>query len=220
MGIQLAGCSAVVRSKVSVPDHNIQGASLTDADTINFNWPDMDLSIQAQNHQGSIGFVQLFLVPIIPVWSTDKKEQDSFYFTFWVNISPKDNTFTFDPGRVTLKFDDRTKVHVKKFIGPLEPYIGARSNWYGCGGRRYSGTSQRGIYGIAEEELKTPDGPISIPFSENSRGRCFLLGFDTNSSPDRSFILSIEGIEKKGLQYLIPEITFSKGADWDMLPVP
>lgn len=220
VGIQLIGCSATIRNHVSVPDDNIQGSNIRGGDIIDFKWPDIDLSIQVQNHLSHFGFVQLLFVPIIPVWSSKEKAQEGPYLTIWVNIIPKDNTFSFDPGRIILKFDDGSNVQVKKFIGPLESWSSARTVQEGCGKRRYSlgvATSRTVVY---EEDLQTPQGPIPIPFETNLKGSCFLLGFSTNNSPERNFVLSIEGINKGSEQYTVPEIRFSKGAVWDMFPVP
>ena len=227
------GCGALVKHYVSVPDENTPGASLRGGfvgrDIIAFSWPDIDLAIQVQNHLYS-GFSMLtvVIVPVIPLWEKESETQAEAYLLLWVDIEPKDNTFLFDPGRVTLKFDDGTNVQVKEFIGPLKPWHSPRAVVEGCGKRRYSFGVATSRTVVGQEDIKTPDGSISIPFEKKSFGwwnldkghSCFLLGFDTKSSPDRTFVLTIEGIEKNGAQYPVPEIRFRKGSIWNLFPVP
>lgn len=234
LGIQLMGCGVLVKHYASVPDENTTGASfrggfLVGNDIIAFSWPDIDLSIQVQNHLYS-GFSMLavVVVPIIPLWEKQGEVQEGSYLLLWVDLVPKDNTFSFDPGRVTLKFDDGTNVQVKEFIGPFKPWYSPRAVVQGCGKRRYSLGVATSRTVVGDEDIKAPHGSIPITFEKKSFGwwnpdkghSCFLLGFDTNSSPNRTFVLSIEGIEKGGAQYPVPEIRFRKGSIWNLFPVP
>lgn len=140
---------------------------------------------------------------------------------------PIDNTFSFDPGRVSLKFDDGTNVQVKEFIGPFKPWRSPRAAVRGCGKRRYSVGVATSRTVVGQKDIKMPHGSIPIPFEKKSFGwwnpdkehSCFLLRFDSKSSPDRSFVLSIEGIEKGGAQYSVPEIRFRKGSIWNLFSV-
>jgi hypothetical protein len=228
------GCGVLSKHYASVPDQNTPGASIRGGrilggDIIDFSWPDIDLAIQVQNHLYS-GFSMLTVVfvPVIPLWEKESKPQEGAYLLVWVDIAPKDNTISFDPSRVTLRFDDGTNVQVKEFVGPFRPWSSPRAVVQGCGERRYSFGVATSRTVVGQEDIKTPHGSIPIPFEKKSFGwwnpdkghSCFLLGFNTNGSPDRSFVLSIEGIEKDGAQYPVPEVRFRKGTIWNLFPVP
>ena len=261
LGIQLMGCGALMKHYASVPDENTPGARLSGGvvgkDIIAFSWLDLDLSIQVQNHLYSgFSMLSLVVVPIIPLWEKEGEVQEGSYLLVWVDIVPKDNTFSFDPGRAILKFDDGTNVQVKEFVGPFKPWFSPRAVVRGCGERRYSLGVATSRSVVVEEDIKTPHGSIPIPFEKsfnwlalnplalpasiiasivtivtmdfssfsswwwNLEHSCFLLGFDTKSSPDRTFVLSIEGIYKSEAQYPVPEIRFRKGSIWNLFPVP
>jgi hypothetical protein len=234
LGIQIMGCGALVKHYASVPDENTPGASFSGGyvgnDIITFSRPDLDLAIQVQNHLDSGFSMFAFIVPVIPIWEREEQWEEGRYLILWVDIAPKDNnnTFSFDPGRVTLKFDDGTNVQVKEFVGPFKPWISPRAVVRGCGRRRYSFGVETSRTVVGQEDIKTPHGSIPIPFEKKSfwrrysdRGHsCFLLGFNADGSPDRSFVLSIEGIEKSGAQYPVPEIRFKKGSIWKLYPLP
>ena len=238
LGIQLMGCGALIKHYASVPDENTPGASIRGdrilgGDIIDFSWPDIDLAIQVQNHlYAGLSMLIVVIVPVIPLWEKEGETQEGAYLLVWVDIAPKDNTFSFDPGRVTLRFDDGTNVQVKEFIGPFKPWRSPRAVVQGCGERQYSFGVATSRTVVGQEDIKTPHGSILIPFEKKSfwnsyifrnsyKGHsCFLLGFDTKSSPDRTFVLSIEGIEKGGAQYPVPEVRFRKGSIWRLFPVP
>lgn len=227
--ILLTGCGALIKHHASVPDKNTPDASLSSG-IISFNWPDLDLALQVQNHlYAGFSMLHLTIVPI-PIWEKERQWEEGKYLVLWVDLAPKDHnqTFSFDPGRVTLKFDDGTKVQVKEFVGPAEPWFSIRAVTQGCGKRRYSFGVATSRSVVNQEDVKTPYGSIPIPLEQKSFERgdpdnghsCFLLGFDTNGSPDRSFVLAIEGIEKGGVQYPVNEIRFKKGSIWRYFPVP
>jgi hypothetical protein len=231
LGIQLMGCGTYMKHYASVAEEEIPGASIGPGNIIRFRWPDLDLGIQVQNHLYSgLSLFALVVVPVIPIWEREEQWEEGRYLMLWVDIAPKDNndTFSFDPGRVTLKFDDGTNVQVKEFVGPFKPWFSPRAVVRGCGNRRYSFGVATSRTVVGQEDIKTPHGSIPIPFEKKSFGwwnpdkghSCFLLGFNANGSPDRSFVLSIEGIEKGGVQYPVPEIRFKKGSIWNLFSVP
>ncbi len=234
LGIQLMGCGVLVKHYASVPEDPLPNTSITSIgpdNIIHFGWPDLDLAIQVQNYlYAGFSMAQLVIVPIIPIWEREGQWEEGRHLILWVDIEPKDksNAFSFDPGRVTLRFDDGTNVQVKEFVGPFKPWFSPRAVVRGCGKRRYSLGVATSRSVVGQEDIQTPHGSIPIPFEEKSFGwwhpeeghSCFLLAFDTNGSPDRSFVLSIEGIEKGGRQYPVPETRFKKGSIWKSYPVP
>lgn len=184
--------------------------------------PDLGLWIQVQNHVYTGDSRFGFILPFIPFH--EKKGEISGPLRIWLDFVPKDDTFSFDPGRVALKNENGTSVQAVNFIGPSNPWGSPRAVQQGCGERRYSVGIAVSRSEVRQEEVKTPQGPIAISPSTGSfpsKGHsCFMLWFDVDPSPDRSFVLSLGGITKVGVQYPVPEIRFKEGLTSRFFVVP
>jgi hypothetical protein len=183
---------------------------------------DLGLWIQVQDHvyTGETHFG--FIVPFIPFH--EKEGEISGPLRVWLDFVPKDDAFSFDPGRVALKNEDGTSVPTVNFVGPSNPWGSPRAVQQGCGERRYSLGTAVSRTEVRQEDVKMPQGPIalspswgSFPFKGHS---CFMLWFDVDPSPERSFVLSLGGITKDGVQYPVPEIRFKAGLTSRYFVVP
>jgi hypothetical protein len=143
----------------------------------------------------------------------------------WLGLDPQDDSFELDPGRVTLTGDHGAPARPITIIGPATPWRSPRSVGMGCGPRRYAmGWAWHKVdvtdddikYGNAAKGVwKQSPGPVPLRGST-----CFVLVFDTNPDPDRTFVLSVQGVRRKGEPFLVPDITFSKGSIRKLVTVP
>ena len=212
IGMYLQGCMAIVQFGVSVPQGIPAGVKgdIRD-DFVRLVLPGLNLEVQVQNYQDSGAGLGPDPHPsLIP----GSQERWAPYgpLRIWLAVEPAEEGFSFDPGRVLIKYGDGTSVKPSAFIGPATIWGSARDVSLGCGARRYG-------FGVAlsrmepqREGVKAPQGPV--PFSGK---RCFVLWFDTDASPARDFALLIDGIEKSGRPIPIPEVRYKSGSVWKHL---
>jgi hypothetical protein len=199
--LHLAGCGiATTPYAVSVAREIPSGVSGNiSRDIISLSLPELNLAVQIQNHSPTGNTWLLFPVPLPVSPDTGPKT-----FGIWLYVEPKNQTFSFDPGRTTVKVGNRT-LKPATFKGP-----GRKASppwpWKECyphpnGGRPSMWGTRYGI---------PPEGPVSLTGES-----CFLLWFDTKLPPETDFILSIEGIERAGEPVRINEIPYRKGKIWE-----
>ena len=75
---------------------------------------------------------------------------------------------------------------------------------------------------LADAKIGNPAKGVSKPVVEFIRfkGRaCLMVWFDTDPSPERIFVLSVNGITKDGRFISIPDVTFKKGVMTKRFPL-
>jgi hypothetical protein len=181
----LEGCAETVKWYVSVPERvpaDVSG-SISD-DIVRLSLEDVNVSVQMQNYLGVGG-------PGLGVW---------------LSLETKGEGFSLDPGRVVLKTDSGESLTPVGFLGPDKPWQSPRSFGMGCGPRRYNLGWALSKIDLPRAVIMRPAG--AVPFLGLS---CVMLGFLTDPSPDRGFILAIAGIRKGDQPIAVPELSFRKG---------
>lgn len=201
----LAGC-AIVRFDVSVPQEIPIGAvAKVSEEIITLELPGLNLSAQLQNYRPDGGASPSPL-------------------GIWLGLEAKTAGFAIDPGRIALRTNNGTNLRPLTFMGPAAPWVSVRAAGMGCGPRRYSwGWSiSRLDLSLADTKIGNPAKGVfkpavgSIPF----KGRaCLMVWFDTDPSPERIFVLSVNGITKAGQSVSVPQITFKKGVVTKRFPL-
>jgi hypothetical protein len=231
LAIQLMGCIVLAKYNVSeadkIPKVYREGCVPAGHIAAVGNFQELCLFIEAQNRVATGFSAAGIFLPIIPIWGHEgfdilaENKENPNGLPIWLAFSPADTTFSFDPGRVILKYNDGTSVKTKNFMGP--GHLTGRPVQMGCKESR----NDAELRILRKEDIMIPQGPVSIPFSKDRSVRfslyhsaCFILWFETDSSPNRDFVLSIEGIEKNGEKYSVPEITFKKGSIWGVVVMP
>jgi len=215
LGIYLAGCAVSEQFTVSMPETvpvGVTGAVIKDV--LQIELAGLKLSVQVQNYRDTgRGLGPDPDPPFNPV--SQKRWTPDGPLRIWLGLVPSEEGFSFDPGRVLIKYSDGTSVRASAFIGPADIWASVRDVSMGCGARRYSMGVALSRMEPQKEGIKVPQGPI--PFSDK---RCFVLWFDTDAFPGRNFALLIEGIEKSGKPIPIHEIRYQRGSVLKYFVVP
>jgi hypothetical protein len=207
LAIAAAGC-VTVRATVSVP--RVPAGStgdVSDGGLLRLTLADLTVSTHMYNYH-----------------TTEKKSYPPAA-GLWLALEAQGDTFTFDPGLVTLTADNGEPARPVIVIGPATPWESPRSVGMGCGPRRYALGWAWNKIDVTEGDLKYGNpakgvwkqspGPVQLRGST-----CFVLIFDMDSNPDRTFVLSLQGARKAGDPFRIPDITFSKGSISKSVVVP
>ena len=177
--IQLQGCGFFAY-EVSVPaavPPGGQGRVVND-DAIELTLlPGMNVWIQVRNHTSSTSLPHKKLGILL-----------------WITSESGEESFSFDPGRVVLRFGGGEIVRLSSYGGPDLLRVNPRAVGSSCGW-----ASQR-------LQVRTPQGPVQF----RSRA-CFMLWFNTSAAPDRNFTLALEEVRKAGEHVAVPPIEFKKG---------
>lgn len=195
--IFLGGC-VTVGFDVSIPQEIPIGAvNKVSAEVITLELPALNLSAQLQNYRPDGGASPRPL-------------------TLWLGLEAKNEGLAIDPSGIALRTDNGTNLRPLTFMGPAAPWVSVRAAGMGCGPRRYTWGWSISRVDLSLDDAKTgnPAKGVSKPpvGSISFRGRaCFMVWFDTDPSPERIFVLSVNGITKAGQSIKIPEITFKKG---------
>jgi hypothetical protein len=195
--IFLGGC-VTVRFDVSMPQEIPLGAvNQVSAEVITLELPALNLSAQLQNYRPDGGASPRPL-------------------TLWLGLDAKKEGLAIDPAGIALRTDNGTNLRPLTFMGPAAPWISVRAAGMGCGPRKYTwGWSiSRVDLSLDDVKIGNPAKGVSKPTvgSISFKGRaCFMVWFDTDPSPERIFVLSVNGITRAGQSIKIPEITFKKG---------
>ena len=139
-------------------------------------------------------------------------------------MDARDEGFAIDPGRIAVRSNNGTNLRPLTFLGPAAPWVSVRAAGMGCGPRRYNWG-----WSISRLDLSLTDAKIGNPAKGVSKpavgsipfkgGACLMMWFDTDPSPERIFVLSVNGITKAGQLVSIPEITFKKGVVTKRFPL-
>lgn len=206
LAISVAGCVDMVQATVSVPRVPAGSTGEVSDEVLHLTLAGLTLSTHMYNYH-----------------PTEQKGQPPV--GLWLGLDAQDDTFTFDPGLVTLTADNGYPARPITILGPATPWKSPRSVGMGCGPRRYAmgwawhkmditdgdlnnGNPAKGVW-------KQSPGPVPLKAST-----CFVLFFDTAPDPDRTFVLSVQGARRAGGPFLIPDITFSKGSIRKSVVVP
>jgi hypothetical protein len=205
LAVAVAGC-VTVQATVSVPRVPASSTGEVSDEVLRLTLSGLTLSTHMYNYH-----------------PTEQKGQPPV--GLWLGLDAQDNTFTFDPGLVILTANTGEPARPITIIGPATPWKSLRSVGMGCGPRRYAmgwawhkmditvgdikyGNPAKGVW-------KQSPGPVQLKGST-----CFVLFFDTDPDPDRTFVLSVQGTRKAGEPFLIPDITFSKGSISKPVTIP
>jgi hypothetical protein len=208
LAIALAGCGTTIRATVSVPQvPDSSTGKVSEVGVLRLTQAELTFWTHMYNYH-----------------QTDRRGAQP-PVGLWLRLDAKDDNFTFDPGAVTLRGDNEEPARPITFLGPATPWESPRAVGMGCGPRVYSWgwawhkvnvTTDDMKYGNAAKGVwKQSPGPVPLKGST-----CFILEFDTDPDPDRTFVLSVQGVERGGEPFLIPDITFSKGSARKLVSAP
>lgn len=183
LAVHLQGCG-VFTYEVSVPGavpYGVQGRIADDVIDLTL-LPDMHLGMQVRNHTSSTSLPHQHLGVLL-----------------WVKSKSSDETFSFDPGRVVLRFGNGEEVRVSSYGGPELLRANPRGVGPSCG------------WATQRLQVRMPQGPV--PFrSHPHSGACFMLWFETSAIPDRDFTLVVDEVKRAGEKVAIPPIEFKQGS--------
>lgn len=219
----LPGCAVLAREVFSSPtspgasdkhdmSHNFRYVHVAGSrDDLQFELPGLDLSVTAKNPVTSVISFGPFLIvplPVIPypfavleLFSSQSRTSSPMWFE--VRLSPQKAGFSFDPRLVTLKMDNGEILKPTTFEGPRL-------------GQRYPGRWPCGENWLASAK----SGKEAAAVVSLKDFTCFMVGFDTSSSPEREFELSIEGVQQNGEPLPVPSIYLKSGSAWVMYVGP
>ena len=181
--IHLQGC-AFTTYEVSVPvaiPRGMEGKIVDDGIDLTLLL-DMHIWIQVRNHTSSTSLPRKNLGMLL-----------------WIKSKSENETFSFDPGPVVLKFGDGEEVRLSSYGGPELLRVNPRGVGPLCG------------WATQRLPVRAPQGPVPFhphPYS----GTCFMLYFDISAAPDRNFTLVLGEVKKAGERVAIPPIEFQKGS--------
>ncbi len=213
----MSGCAILARGVFSAPHadgaasrHDMSptyddGIRLVGAyDNVQFELPGLALSVKALNLQKinevSVGPLILVPLPLIP-WPPGIiglfREPPAVRtpLSFEIRLDPEGEDVSFDPMRSVLQTPEGETIKPRSFDGPTH----SRGYKTSCGWDVLRSVS------------------ALIPLNQFS---CFRLNFDTAISAEKSFTLSIQGVERAGQPVLVPLIHLKKGTAWLILTMP
>lgn len=194
----LSGCIAPMTYQVAVPEElpgSIKGE--IHEDIIEVNLPELTLLVQVQ----AFDWDGQYLLPPLGVW---------------LNINPTNGPLMFRTTGITLKSDGDDPLPPISYLGPAVKWFSPRAFAAGCGPRFYRTGIGLTRLGVSQESVISANNAAGIyrpsgdAISIDSE-KCFMFWFDTDSLPDHTFVLSINGIMKNDKEVLIPDLSFSKG---------
>lgn len=214
--VTITGC-AVVRANVSIPKVPVGSTGQVTDEVLRLKLDGMTFSTQMYNYHetDSRGGYSTYVM----------EHKGQLKLWLWISFDVKDSNFTFDPGLVTLTADNGEQPRPIAFVGPSAPWESPRSVGMGCGPRVYEFGWSWAKFAITDNDIEHgnpersiwKESPGTVPLKDST---CFLLTYDTNSDPDRTFVLSVQGVKKAGKPFLIPDITFAKGSISKTFGVP
>lgn len=215
--IQTLGCS--IRSKSVSTVKTVPSAVEKLRNGARLRLPGFQLSVQPQNfgsHRG-VAFVP------VPIPFGGNEGRTSLY-PIWIELSPESTSISFDPTGVKLAPEGDDAVPPAAILGPgvggHEIVSPAGGEGFLCGRPQEPLNEQKlelpvekrfiryaEIFDVSRPPLKESPGVVPI-----GRPTCFVLGFSTDSSPDRRFVLRIDGIMRNDRPVAVPPLELRRGA--------
>lgn len=203
VAILLQGCVGGSHWYVSKPTI-APGGNWKTTDTVlgggTLKGPGLELTLIPHNYRPTVAYF-LLPVPLVVPWTAPDEAKAPFFVIgfFW---EPESESFSFNPGRVTLQIGEAKSLGPKGFRGPFKT--------------AYSNTGPSCCY--RHERAGCPADDVGFVTSASgsipvTRWSCFELMFDIlPPPPEQEFALSIDGLEKGEKPLPVPLIHFKEGS--------
>jgi len=193
----LTGCVAPINYQTAVPQLPFGMAGKLHKDIIEINLPELTLLAEVQ----AFDWGGQYLLPPLGVW---------------IDIKPIGGVVTLNTTQVTLKSDEDAPISAISYLGPGTKWFSPRALAAGCGPRMYRTGIGLTRIGVSQESVRNADNDVGIYRPSETpiaieKDSCFMFWFDTDSLPDHTFVLSIQGLKRSGKEIAIPNIRFQEG---------
>lgn len=206
----IQGCTALAHVEFSQPATVVE-SSFKFNDKGILELPGLGLSVLPNNLKYTSSFAGPALIvplPVVPLGgSGDHGPEDRF--RIMLKLDPREGSFSFDPGRVTLQIGETSLSP----IGYSEPVVAVEYKGHHL--HQYP-EGHRWICQANKSSFRKEKGPIPVQSKT-----CITLHFDTAPpAPDQRFTLLVGGIEKNRQPFAVPSIHFQKDTDWALMTFP